>query len=203
MLQKNASGYSIPIFMSETGCNTPAPRLFQDQAAILGPEMSGTWSGTIIYEWIQEANNYGLISYGPPTDPTQTGGNVMDGFTRAGTPTPISPDFENLSSQWATLNPTGVMMKNYEATETPPPCPAYTSGMWEVSGNAPLPTLGQTGTKYTLQVSTINGGTPTAGSLSSTTASSAASATKAASLAGRKEAQVMLVGVWAAWVLGV
>lgn len=27
--------------------------------------MVDTWSGSIIYEWIQETNNYGLIQYGP------------------------------------------------------------------------------------------------------------------------------------------
>lgn len=53
-LQKNASQYNIPIFFSETGCIKPAPRTFADQSAILGSDMSGTWSGAIIYEWIQE-----------------------------------------------------------------------------------------------------------------------------------------------------
>ena len=39
-LDKNATGYPIPIFFSETGCNVVEPRTFGDQAAILGPEMS-------------------------------------------------------------------------------------------------------------------------------------------------------------------
>lgn len=64
MLQKNASDYNIPLFVSETGCRVPKPRLFDDQAAILGDKMSDTWSGTIVYEWIAEENDYGLISYG-------------------------------------------------------------------------------------------------------------------------------------------
>lgn len=64
MLQKNASDYNLPLFVSETGCRIPQPRLFDDQAAILGNKMSDTWSGTIVYEWITEENDYGLISYG-------------------------------------------------------------------------------------------------------------------------------------------
>ena len=64
MLQQNASDYSLPLFVSETGCRVPKPRLFDDQAAILGRKMSDTWSGTIVYEWISEENDYGLISYG-------------------------------------------------------------------------------------------------------------------------------------------
>lgn len=55
-LQQNASEYNIPIFFSETGCIVSGPRLFEDQAAILGNQMSGTWSGAIIYEWINEVS---------------------------------------------------------------------------------------------------------------------------------------------------
>jgi 1,3-beta-glucanosyltransferase GAS1 len=169
-LQKNASNYDLPIFLSETGCNDPEPRTFQDQSAIFGPQMAGTWSGAIIYEWIQEANNYGLVSYGPEVAATATQSNIVDGFTRSGTPTPISPDFENLSSQWATLSPTGVSENAYSPTHSPPPCPSYTSGMWELSGNVQLPTIGATGTQFT---------TPATGaSASSTSSSSAAAATK-------------------------
>lgn len=149
MLEMNATGYNIPIFMSETGCNAPKPRTFDDQSAIFGEEMSDTWSGAIIYEWIQETNDYGLISYGPEADATATGGNVYEGFTRAGTPTPISPDFDNLKSQWASVSPSGVSADSYQPTAAPVACPAYTSGMWEVSGNVPLPTIGAKGTAYT------------------------------------------------------
>jgi hypothetical protein len=62
-LQAMSANYSIPIFFSETGCNVGGPRTFDDQAAIFGPDMVGTWSGSIIYEWVQETNNYGLVRY--------------------------------------------------------------------------------------------------------------------------------------------
>ncbi|EMD00553.1 glycoside hydrolase family 72 protein [Baudoinia panamericana UAMH 10762] len=142
-LEMNATDYSIPIWFSETGCNTIKPRTFGDQAAILGPDMDDTWSGAMIYEWIEETNDYGLISYGAPA-PTSgpVGSGVVAGYTRTGTPTPISPDFPNLSSQWATLNPTGVSMSAYTPTNSAPECPSYTSNLWMVSGNVPLPTIG-------------------------------------------------------------
>lgn len=187
MLQQNASGYDIPIFMSETGCNNPEPRTFDDQAAIFGV-MAGTWSGAIIYEWIQESNNYGLISYGPSAAATATGSAVVGGFTRTGSPTPISPDFENLSSQWATLNPTGVSMNDYSPTANPPACPTYTKALWEVSGNVPLPTLGQKGVHYTTAFATKGSGSGT-----STSSSSASTATRASSVALRKRD---LAGFW-------
>ncbi|KAJ5687166.1 hypothetical protein N7536_009785 [Penicillium majusculum] len=148
ILQKNATDYPIPIFFSETGCNTPSPRTFEDQAAIFGEHMSDTWSGSIIYEWIEETNDYGLISYGPSVDAaTATASSIEDGFTRKGTPTPVSPDFNNLKSQWATLHPTGVALSAYRKSAsslTAIECPASTSGGWAVDPNSPLPTLGQT-----------------------------------------------------------
>lgn len=110
--------------------------------------MEDTWSGAIIYEWIEEVNNYGLVSYGPTVAPTASGSNVVAGYSVSGTPTPISPDFDNLSSQWATLTPSGVSSNAYTPSLSPPPCPPYTSGFWEVSANAPLPTIGASGTKY-------------------------------------------------------
>ena len=140
-LNEQVMDYPIPIFFSETGCNTPAPRTFDDQAAIFGDKMSPYWSGAIIYEWLQEANNYGLISYGPQVAATAT--NAPDGFTRTGTPTPVMPDFSNLSNQWKTLSPTGVAASAYTPSNSPPACPAATSGLWNVNGDVVLPTLNQ------------------------------------------------------------
>lgn len=148
MLQKNATDYPIPIFFSETGCNSPKPRTFDDQSAIFGPEMSGTWSGSIIYEWIQETNDYGLISYGPSVSAAAATNTIVeDGFSRQGSPTPVLPDFTNLKSQWATLNPTGAALSAYSkvaSSITGIQCPASTAGGWDVDPSSPLPTLGQT-----------------------------------------------------------
>jgi hypothetical protein len=144
-LQSMAIDFPVPIFFSETGCNVPGPRLFEDQAAIFGPEMVNDWSGSLIYEWIQEENNYGLISYGPKVDPTVTGENIAGGFTRKGTPLPVTPDFDNLSKQWATITPTGVALSAYDAKQVSTrPCPTSTSGGWLIDGNVKLPTVGET-----------------------------------------------------------
>ncbi|KAJ5790037.1 CAZyme family GH72 [Penicillium psychrosexuale] len=180
ILQKNATDYPIPIFFSETGCNTPSPRTFEDQAAIFGDKMSDTWSGSIIYEWIEETNDYGLISYGASVDPaTATASNIEDGFTRQGTPTPVSPDFNNLKSQWATLNPSGVALSAYKksASSAAIECPASTSGGWAVDPSSPLPTLGQTYKKGSSSESTATGKT-TKASETTSSGTSSASATK-------------------------
>ncbi|KAJ5492913.1 hypothetical protein N7539_001659 [Penicillium diatomitis] len=194
-LQAAAANYNIPIFFSETGCNTPKPRTFDDQAAIFGANMVDTWSGSMIYEWIEETNDYGLISYGPSVDPaTATDPNIEDGYTRQGTPTPVMPDFDNLKAQWATLNPTGVALSDYKKRTgaiTPVACPSSTSGGWAVDPSAPLPSLGQSfkkGAEGSAITSATQSGT-SAGTSTSTSASSS-QASSAASPAGHHASSV-------------
>lgn len=178
VLQKNATDYPIPIFFSETGCNVPPPRTFDDQSAIFGPEMDNTWSGAIIYEWIQEANTYGLVSYGPPNlKAPATNTLVEGGYTRQGVPTPVQPDFNNLKAQWATLNPSGVALSAYSkaaSSITGVPCPASTSGGWAVDPSSPLPTLGQTYKKDSSATGTVSVAGKGAGSGSGSSASASA-----------------------------
>ncbi|EDN09637.1 conserved hypothetical protein [Histoplasma mississippiense (nom. inval.)] len=134
-LNDQAEGYPVPIFFSETGCNTVRPREFEDLNAILGPEMTGTWSGAMVYEWIEELNNYGLITYGKPPEGDKSNPSALDGFSRRGTPTPIKPDFTNLKSRFASLSPTGVELSDYsrQASKiTAPPCPSSTPHSWDV-----------------------------------------------------------------------
>lgn len=168
-LESEAVNFPVPIFFSETGCNTVGTRTFTDQAAIFGENMVNDWSGSIIYEFIEEANHYGLVSYGPAVAATATGSGIVDGYTRTGTPTPVSPDFSNLKAQWATLNPTGVQKSDVDtATLTTRDCPAATSSGWLVAGNVALPSIGQT-----LDVSaTGSAATSTATSSSSSSGSS-------------------------------
>lgn len=213
VLQENATDYPVPIFFSETGCNAVRPRTFDDQKVIFGVEMADTWSGSIVYEWIQETNDYGLISYGPPvhdTAPTNT--LVEDGFLRKGTPTPVSPEFQNLKSQWATLNPTGVRLSDYtkstsKATITPLVCPSSTPGGWAVDPSSPLPTLGQKYSKVQGNAATSTSGSAasgTGGTSSPTTAiASAASNTKESGsgpTAGISMVLCMFAGVVAFWL---
>lgn len=185
MLQQNATGYNIPIFFSETGCNTAPPRTFEDQAEILGSQMENTWSGAIIYEWVEETNNYGLVNYGSAS--------VTSGVTSwpaAGTPMPISPDYQNLKGQWATLTPSGVALSAYSASAsslTAPVCPSSTSGGWLINGNPPLPTVGQS-----LNRATGSSATPTG---TATGSSASATATKKGTASGGKEMAGMSIGL--------
>jgi 1,3-beta-glucanosyltransferase GAS1 len=79
-LQELSQNYPVPIWMSEVGCNTVPPRNFQDQNAVFSDPMVDTWSGAMIYEWIQELNHYGLVSYGPALAPSvEEGKRVVQG----------------------------------------------------------------------------------------------------------------------------
>ncbi|KAG9256408.1 glycoside hydrolase family 72 protein [Emericellopsis atlantica] len=150
-LQKYAKDFPVPIFFSETGCNVPGPRLWDDMDAIFGKHMVDDWSGAIIYEWIQEQNNYGIISYGPPVgDPSKNDETVFDNWTRKGTPTPVSPDFENLKTKWESNNPTGVSRDDYDPDHVSTrACPTSTEGgWWQIDGDARLPRLDETVTAY-------------------------------------------------------
>lgn len=198
MLTENVTnvGYNIPIFLSETGCIKPPPRTFDDQAAIFGDEMANVWSGAIVYEWIMEANEYGLVSYGPKVEPGPSA--PPDGYTRSGTPTPISPDFDNLSNHWKTLSPSGVKESEYNPTLTAPPCPAFTSEAWEVDPTSKLPTLGQT---YQAQAGGTGGGSQATGSGSSATASATRGAAPGNPARELQSMGIGLVGVFAGFLI--
>ena len=190
---KEAQSLNIPIFISETGCREPRPRTFEDQAAIFG-QMASVYSGAIIYEWIEETNNYGLVSYGSKVDPASPSA-PPDGYPRSGTPMPLSPDFANLSNQWKTLTPSGVKASAYNPSLTPPACPTYTDGsasQWYVSGNVALPTLGQT---FQAQASGASQ-TGSSAKASGTAGSASPSPTKNPAPASPvKEVQSMIVGL--------
>ncbi|RMZ86640.1 hypothetical protein DV736_g6138, partial [Chaetothyriales sp. CBS 134916] len=172
-LQAAAENYPVPIFFSEDGCNTVPPRTFDDQAAIFGSQMVNTWSGAIVYEWIEELNNYGLVSYGPKRSVSvNEGSSVVQGVVREGTPTPVQPDFRNLQSQWAAITPTGVSLSAYAASvkTTAPECPSSTASGWTVDPSAPLPTMGTASAASASQVNT----TATASTASASSSSSGA-----------------------------
>jgi 1,3-beta-glucanosyltransferase GAS1 len=146
--------------------------------AIYGPDMTPVLSGAFVYEWIQEANDYGIITY--PDHTVQDGLNVS-----VGSPVPMQPEFNNLKSQWAAASPVGVSMAAYTPTNTDPACPAVTAGTWEIDANLALPDTPSSNTPTPpAKSSSVAGGTPSTVeilTLGSSAGSAAASGTASGS----------------------
>jgi len=126
------STYPVPTFFSEDGCIAVRPRTFTDMAAIFGPEMSPVLSGTFVYEWMQEENDYGIIEY--PDTTLQQGLNVS-----VGSPVPMQPEFGNLQAQWAAASPVSTAESTYTPSLSAEACPATTVGTWNINADIALP----------------------------------------------------------------
>lgn len=134
---------------------------------------------------------------GPKVDP-KVSTDALEGFPRSGTPTPISPDFNNLKQQWATLSPPGIQLSDYSATKLPAPaCPTPTVSGWDVNGDVPLPSLGQRLTRAT----TSSG--PSATESATGSAASATTTGRGTATVGREMAGMglSLVGVMLGFVV--
>ena len=123
--------------------------------------MTPTLSGAIAYEWVQEANNYGIIQYPDTT--------IQDGITvPIGSPVPMQPEFDNLKSVWAAASPSSTLLAAYTPPTTTLACPATTSG-WSIDPSAVLPPTPSSATAtFTFPpAGTETGNAPGGGALSS------------------------------------
>jgi len=93
---------TIPIFFSEYGCNEVKPRVFDEVAALYGPQMTSL-SGGLIYEYSQEEADYGLVQI-------NANGTVS-----------LRTDYDNLQMQYNQLNITLIEAANTTAANLDPP----------------------------------------------------------------------------------
>ncbi|KAL2265730.1 hypothetical protein VTJ83DRAFT_6830 [Remersonia thermophila] len=92
-----------PIFFSEYGCNEPSPRIFTEVGSIYSADMWSVFSGGVVYEYTQEANNYGLVKLND------------DGSAE------LLPDFVALREQYAKLNFDEIQGQKAPASSAKPP----------------------------------------------------------------------------------
>lgn len=58
---KNYTDYGIAIFLSEFGCIKNRPRKFEEIEALMSKDMTGVYSGGLVYEYSLEDNKYGIV----------------------------------------------------------------------------------------------------------------------------------------------
>lgn len=109
--------YSIPLFLSEYGCNLVSPRPFTEVASLYSTDMTSVFSGGLVYEYSMEENKYGLVEI--DDDKVKT-----------------TQDYDNLKKQFSkTDNPSGD--GKYNSNGKPSECPAFKEGTWEASNDLP------------------------------------------------------------------
>lgn len=124
---ENYGNYSIPMFFSEYGCNKVTPREFSEVETIYSSQMSPVYSGGLVYEYSQEANNYGLV---------KLNGDSVSYLT----------DFYNLKYALGNAtDPSG--SAGASTTRSKANCPSYEEGTWEVRGTD-LPEVPSGAEKY-------------------------------------------------------
>ncbi|KAH0558760.1 beta-glucanosyltransferase [Trichoglossum hirsutum] len=122
---QNFSDYSIPLFLSEYGCNTNT-RKFEEVASLYSTDMTSVFSGGLVYEYSEEGSKYGLV--------TLNGDSVNE-----------NDDFNALKSAFAgQSNPSGD--GGYKANGSPSKCPPA-SADWNVTTDS-LPTMPSPAQKY-------------------------------------------------------
>ncbi|KAF3931923.1 hypothetical protein ABW20_dc0100811 [Dactylellina cionopaga] len=117
---KNYTGYGIPAFLSEFGCNTNPPRTFTEIESIYHENMTVVFSGGLVYEWTQEPNNFGLVQVSKDLKTIK----------------PLD-DYNYLKDMYKKVpNPSGdgsaTLTKGAAST-----CPSQIQGVWEADCNLP------------------------------------------------------------------
>ena len=123
---KNFTGYGLPLFLSEYGCITNK-RDFGEVEALYSEEMTGVYSGGLVYEYSLEPNGYGLVE-------------IKNGKVKT------LDDFDALKKAFKkTDNPKGD--GNYNKETEPAECPEYNPPAWDVKDDA-LPAIPKPAMKY-------------------------------------------------------
>jgi hypothetical protein len=112
---KNFTGYGLPLFLSEYGCNTNK-RQFQEVGSLYDTQMTPVYSGGLVYEYSEEGSNYGLVKI--------SGNDVTE-----------KSDYTELKNALKKSSPPKGD-GNYNSTGGASGCPASSPPNWDVSQDA-------------------------------------------------------------------
>jgi hypothetical protein len=124
---KQFTGYGVPLFLSEYGCNTNA-RTFEEVESLYSVNMTPVYSGGLVYEYSDEPSNYGLVTINPDGSITER------------------PDFTALQGHLA-ANPAPSGDGGYSSSGAVSQCPAYDSPSWAVN-TTQLPSMPSGAAQY-------------------------------------------------------
>jgi len=125
---KNYTDYSIPVFLSEYGCNTVPERPFNEVEALYGDKMTPVFSGGLVYEYSMEPNKYGIVQ--------------IDSLDAKDVKT--LPDFDRLKAAFK-KTPVPDDDGGYNENGQPSKCPPRTNA-WEALDD--IPTMPDSASKY-------------------------------------------------------
>ncbi|CAG8022426.1 unnamed protein product [Penicillium salamii] len=126
---KNFTGYGLPLFLSEYGCNTNT-RKWEEVEALYSEKMTPVYSGGLVYEYSEGGNDYGLVKI--------SGDDVK-----------TNKDYDALKTAFKkTDNPSG--NGKYNSTGGASGCPVQSKPNWDVSTDA-LPAIPSPAKKYLTQ----------------------------------------------------
>ncbi|KAJ5816256.1 Glycoside hydrolase superfamily [Penicillium robsamsonii] len=127
---KNFTGYGLPLFLSEYGCNTNT-REFNEVKALYSEKMTPVYSGGLVYEYTEGGNKYGLV---------KIDGNKVN----------PNKDYKALKASFdETDNPKG--NGGYNSTGGASGCPVKSKPNWNVDADALLPAMPAPAKKYLTQ----------------------------------------------------
>jgi hypothetical protein len=128
---KNFTGYGIPIFLSEWGCYDHG-RDFEELSALMNTEMTGVYSGGLMYEYSREGNDFGIVDVTAKSDAVKEEG-----------------DFEKFKSALA-MYPAPSGDGGFTSTTQAVACPTLDS-VWDLGdwGESALPAIPEGAKKVT------------------------------------------------------
>ena len=170
-LYENFQPYNVPVLFSETGCKVSnQTRDFGDVSVILGSLLPYVFSGAIVYEWPNQTNGYGIVSY------------ANADYT--GFPSTLE-DYNHLSTAFAAAHPTGTAMASYTPSNSQPSCPSSDSSAgWPIDAKQALPTISGLNLATVTARTTLTSQTGQSLSSSVPSSSSSAAATTAGNQSG-------------------
>ncbi|ERF76923.1 1,3-beta-glucanosyltransferase gel1 [Endocarpon pusillum Z07020] len=147
---RNFTGYGLPLFLSEYGC-IEGERQFDEVSTLYSTQMTGVYSGGLVYEYSEEGSGYGLVTI-DGTSVTENGDFAALSEALSGAPNP--PDDGG-----------------YNATGGASGCPERDSPNWDVANDA-LPAIPEPAMKYMTEGAGTGPGLTGPGSQNSGTRSS-------------------------------